>query len=117
MNPPLGLSGQWAGVGEGEEAAEQGQTLKHAKRPAHLELRPLPAGPSKLPGHCPHRQRLPGLREGQEVGDGVDGGCVLARLRQKLALEPGREGTLRNVPHSGTGSGAHGTKPGAPPGV
>lgn len=30
-------------VGEEEEAAE----LKHAKRPAHLELGPLPAGHSK----------------------------------------------------------------------
>lgn len=41
--PTFSLSGQWAGVGEEEEAAE----LKHAKRPAHLELGPLPAGHSK----------------------------------------------------------------------
>lgn len=43
MLPPSGLSGQWAGVGEEEEAAE----LKHAKRPAHLELGPLPARHSR----------------------------------------------------------------------
>lgn len=42
MLPPSGLSGQWAGVGEEEEAAE----LKHAKRPAHLELGHRPAGHS-----------------------------------------------------------------------
>lgn len=43
MLPPSGVSGQWAGVGEEEEAAE----LEHAKKSAHLELGPLPAGHTK----------------------------------------------------------------------
>lgn len=71
----------------------------------------------ELPGHCPHGQRLTGLREAQKVGMECVGACVLARPEQKLASEPGLAGTLRNAPHSGTGSGACSATPRAPWGI
>lgn len=65
-----GLSGQWAGAGEEEEEAAE---LKHAKRPAHLELGSVPAG------HSRERAVRPLSLRRQEVGAEWIGECVLVR--------------------------------------
>lgn len=98
----------WASVvswgGEGEEAAEPRQTLKHAKEVSMPGVEaPRSAGHPKEKAVRPQGQRLTWLRCGWGAAWGWSGWevCVVCP-GQEAGMGPGTEGVLGNRPCSGT---------------
>lgn len=96
--------------GKREEAAELGQTLKHAKEACTPGGQAPPCRALQGESYAATRAEPARAQHGAAGRDGVDAGCVLVHPGQEASMEPGTQGVLRKEPHSGTGPGTCNTK-------